>query len=57
MLQDEEDFRDTSIGDAATRGSTSSSSSTPILLRLKPISSNGNGEIRSRAISNNLQAL
>ena len=53
MLEDEEDFGDTSIADAATRDS--SSSSTPILYiyiyiyiyiyvyRLKPISStNGN---------------
>ena len=31
MLEYEEDFGDTSIADAATRDSTSSSSSTPIL--------------------------
>ena len=30
MLEDEEDIGDTSIADAATRDSTSSSSSTPI---------------------------
>ena len=62
MLEDEEDFGNTSIADAATRDSASSSS-TPILYiyiyiyiyvcvcvcacvyRLKPISSNGNGEV------------
>ena len=31
MLEDEEDFGDTSIAGAATRNSTGSSSSTPIL--------------------------
>ena len=31
MLEDEEDFGDISIADAATRDSTSNSSSTPIL--------------------------
>ena len=44
MLEDE-DFCDTSIADAATRDSTSNSSSTPITTKLKHISSNGNGEV------------
>ena len=42
MLENE-DFGDTTIADAATRDSVSSS--TPIATRLKPISSNGIGEV------------
>ena len=54
MLEDEEDFSDTSIPDAATRDSTSSS--TPILgSNLSAVMEMERSH--SRAISNHLQAL
>ena len=55
MLADDEDFSDTSIADAATRDSTSSSS-TPILgSNLSAVMEMERSH--SRAISNHLQAL
>ena len=45
MLEDEEDFGDTNIAYAATRDSTSSSSSTPILGSNLSAVYNGNGEV------------
>ena len=56
MLEDEEDFGDTGIADAATRDSTSSSSSTPILASNLSAVMEMEGP-HSRAISNHLQAL
>ena len=56
MLEDEEDFGDTSIADAATRDSTSSSSSTPILGSNLPAVMKMERSY-PRAISNYLQAL
>ena len=56
MLEDKEDFGDTSIADAATRDSTSSSSSTPIIgSNLSAVMERERSH--SRAISNHLQAL
>ena len=56
MLEDEEDFGDTSIADAVTRDS--SSSSTPILYYISLSAVLMKMErSRSRAISNHLQAL
>ena len=56
MLEDKEDFGDTSIADAATRDITSSSSSTPILgSNLSAVMEMERSD--SRAVSNHLQAL
>ena len=56
MLEDEEDFGDTIIANAATRDSASNSSSTPILdLNLSALMEMVRSH--SRAISNHLQAL
>ena len=58
MLEEEEDFGDTSIAGAATRDSTSSSSSTPILgSNLSAVMEMERSHSRTIIISNHSQAL